>query len=126
MSVEAVHERLIADVDMAVAERPVGTDGAWVSGVSVNVPVTVVLADMVKEHVPVPEQPPPDQPAKVEPVVGVAVKVTVVPEVMVAVQVEPQEMPLPDMVPEPAPDLAAVRVYVLGGMARVVIWMAVD
>jgi hypothetical protein len=32
-------------------------------------------------HVPVPEQPPPDHPAKVEPVLGVAVSVTEVPAV---------------------------------------------
>ena len=40
--------------------------------------VTVLAAVMFRTQVPMPEQPPPDQPAKVEPVAGVAVKVTVV------------------------------------------------
>ena len=45
---------------------------------SVNVAVTVVAAVMVTVHGPAPEQPPPDQPVNVEPVVGVAVSVTTV------------------------------------------------
>ena len=47
--------------------------------VRVNVAVTVVSPPMVTMHVPVPEQPPPDQPENVEPVAAVAVNVTVVP-----------------------------------------------
>jgi hypothetical protein len=41
--------------------------------------VTVIAAVIVVVHVPVPLQPPPDQPLKVEPAVGVAVSVTEVP-----------------------------------------------
>ena len=45
-----------------------------------KVAVTSVAAVIVTLHVPAPEQPPPDQPVKVEPVSGVAVRVTRVPE----------------------------------------------
>ena len=44
-----------------------------------NVAVTVVAADIVTVHEPVPVQPPPLQPLNVEPVAGVAVSVTAVP-----------------------------------------------
>jgi len=42
--------------------------------------VTVVAAFIVTVQVPVPEHPPPDQPVKVDPLFGEAVKVTDVPE----------------------------------------------
>ena len=44
-----------------------------------NVAVTVVTAVIEIMHVPVPLQPPPAQPANVEPVLGAAVNITVVP-----------------------------------------------
>jgi hypothetical protein len=44
-----------------------------------NVAVTVVAADTVTLQELVPEQPPPLQPVKVEPVAGVAVRVSAVP-----------------------------------------------
>jgi len=44
-----------------------------------NVAVTVVAADRVTVHEPVPVQPPPLQPLKVDPAAGVAVSVTAVP-----------------------------------------------
>jgi hypothetical protein len=44
-----------------------------------KVAVTAVAADIVTVHEPVPEQPPPLQPLKVEPAAGVAVNVTAVP-----------------------------------------------
>jgi hypothetical protein len=47
----------------------------------VKVAVTVVLALTFRTHVPVPLQPPPLQPANVEPDAGVAVSVTLVPAV---------------------------------------------
>ena len=50
-----------------------------VSVISVNWAVTDVAAVIDTTQVPVPEQPPPDHPVKVEPVDGVAVKVTLVP-----------------------------------------------
>ncbi len=46
---------------------------------ALNVAVTVVVEVMVTVQVPVPVHPPPLQPAKVEPVAGVAVRVTAVP-----------------------------------------------
>src|SRR5437879_556127 len=63
-------------------------------------------------QVPEPEQPPPLQPEKVEPAVGVAVKVTAVPLANGAEHVAPQAMPagLLATVPAPAPALVSVRV----------------
>ena len=57
---------------MAMVFPPVEVD-------KVKVAVTVVAAVIVTVHVPVPVHPPPDQPAKVEPASGVAVRVTAVP-----------------------------------------------
>ena len=50
-----------------------------VSVCRVNCAVTDVAAVTETTQVPVPEQPPPDHPVKVDPVDGVAVKVTEVP-----------------------------------------------
>src|SRR5436309_2459064 len=77
-----------------------------------NVAVTEVAAFSVTMQVPVPEQPPPLQPEKVELAVGVAVKVTAVPLVNGAEHVAPQAMPagLLATVPAPAPALVSVRV----------------
>src|SRR5437773_1471383 len=77
-----------------------------------NVAVTEVAAFTVTMQVPVPEQPPPLQPEKVEPAVGVAVKVTAVPVANGAEHVAPQAMPagLLFTVPAPAPALVSVRV----------------
>src|SRR6266403_1714391 len=65
---------------------------------------------MVAVQVPVPEQPPPLQPVKVEPAAGVAVSVTAVPLVNEKAQVAPQEMPAGALVtvPLPAPVLLTV------------------
>src|SRR5207249_11786881 len=52
--------------------------------------VTVWAALIVTVQVPVPEQPPPLQPEKVEPAAGAAVKVTELPLAYVAAQVAPQ------------------------------------
>jgi hypothetical protein len=75
--------------------------------IAVNVAVTLALAVMVTTHKPVPEHPLPLQPAKVEVRPGVAVSVTTVPWVNV----------LPggvfEVVPEPFPAVATVKVYVL-------------
>ena len=64
--------------------------------------MTVVAALRVTMQVPVPEQPPPLQPVKVEPAAGVAVRVTVVPLAKLAEQVAPQVMPAGALVTEPA------------------------
>jgi hypothetical protein len=44
-----------------------------------NVAVTVAAAVTVVTQVPVPLHPPPDQPAKLDPPLGVAVRITIVP-----------------------------------------------
>jgi hypothetical protein len=49
------------------------------TGDALNVAVTVVVAVTFTVQVPGPVHPPPLQPAKVEPVAGVAVRVTAVP-----------------------------------------------
>ena len=74
---------------------------------------------MVKTQVPVPEQPPPDQPVKVEPEPATAVSVTDVPELNEAEQVPlAQEIPAGELVtvPEPVPALVTERVYDVGGV----------
>jgi hypothetical protein len=77
-----------------------------------NVAVTVVAALSVTLQVPVPEQPPPLQPVKVEPAAGVAVKVTTVPLANAAEHVVPHEIPagLLVTVPVPVPALLTVSV----------------
>lgn len=76
--------------------------------------VTVVAALSVTMQAPVPEQPPPLQPVKVEPAAGVAVRVIAVPLANAVVQVAPQEIPAGELltVPEPTPDLLTVSVKV--------------
>ncbi len=77
-----------------------------------KVAVTVCAALIVTVQVPVPEQPPPLQPEKVEPAAGTAVKVTELPLAYVAAQVAPQAMPAGALVtvPLPAPVLLTVSV----------------
>ena len=76
--------------------------------------MTVVAALSVTEQVPVPEQPPPLQPVKVEPAAGAAVKVTAVPLANAAEHAAPQEMAagLLVIVPVPAPLELTVSVKV--------------
>jgi hypothetical protein len=82
--------------------------------VSVKLAVTVVGALRVTVQAPVPEQPPPLQPLKVEPVAGGAVSVTAVPLAKPAEQVVPQVIPAGELVtvPLPVPALLTVRVKV--------------
>ncbi len=79
-----------------------------------KVAVTVVAAETVTTHDPVPEHPPPLQPVKVEPAAGAAVSVTAVPLVKLAAQVAPQVIPagLLVTVPVPVPALETVRAKV--------------
>src|SRR5438094_475470 len=80
--------------------------------VGVKVAVTVVAAETVTTHDPVPEQPPPLQPVKVEPTAGAAVSVTAVPLAKLAAQVAPQVMPAGELVTVPLPAPAGVTVRV--------------
>jgi len=79
-----------------------------------NVAVTVVAALSVTVQVPVPEQPPPLQPEKVDPAAGVAVKVIAAPLANDAAHVVPHEIPVGLLltVPLPAPVLETVNVKV--------------
>src|SRR5439155_1451879 len=70
---------------------------------SVKVAVTVVAAETVTTHDPVPVHPPPLQPLKIEPAAGVAVSVTAVPLAKLAAQVAPQVMPAGSLVSVPVP-----------------------
>jgi hypothetical protein len=65
--------------------------------------VTDRLVLSVTTQVPVPLQPAPDQPLKVEPPLGVAVSATVSPFGNFAEQIPGQEMPVPKTLPEPLP-----------------------
>src|SRR5437867_8887191 len=87
-----------------------------------------VAALSVTLQVPVPEQPPPLQPVKVEPAAGAAVKVTAVPLEYAAAQVAPQEMPagLLVIVPVPAPVLLTVSVKVCTAKVAVTVVVALS
>jgi hypothetical protein len=63
-------------------------------------------------HVPVPEQPAPLHPVKVEPDAAVAVKMTIVPSLNDAAHVAPQLIPAGALVTDPEPDPAFVTVSV--------------
>jgi hypothetical protein len=87
-----------------------------------NVAVKVSSALIEIWQMPVPEQPPPDQPANVEPDAAAAVSVTCCPELNSAVQVAPQSIPDGELVTVPDPDRAVDTVRtsaagVLGGMS---------
>src|SRR5215208_1194657 len=72
------------------------------SGAPPNVAVTERAAFIVRVHVPVPEQSP-DQPVKLSPDAGVAVRVTSVPSAKLAEQVAPQSIPAGLLVTVPPP-----------------------
>src|ERR1041384_2871673 len=69
----------------------------------VNVAVTLVAASILTVHVPEPVQPAPDQPTKVAPTAGVAVRVTSWLKLKFALQVGGQSMPGGLEVMRPAP-----------------------
>ena len=77
-----------------------------------KVAVTEVAAFRVTVQMPVPEQPPPLQPEKVDPAVGAAVRVTAVPPANGAEHEAPQAMPAGLLVTVPAPALLTVSVKV--------------
>jgi len=74
--------------------------------------VTDSAALMVISQPPIPEQPPPDQPAKYDPDPAVAVKVTCVPLAKSCEQDEPQSIPAGELVtvPDPPPANATANV----------------
>jgi hypothetical protein len=66
----------------------------------VKVAVALLLASIIRLQAPVPLQAPP-QPWKLQPLIGVAVKVTAVPELKLALQVAPQSIPAGELVTLP-------------------------
>ena len=93
----------------------VSVEVVGVGGAAANVAVTLRATVMLTRQLPVPLQAP-LQPVKVEPVPGVAVRVTVLPAAMVALQVLPQFTPAGDevTVPAPVPALVTLSVEVVG------------
>lgn len=69
-----------------------------------NVAVTLWSALIAITHVPVPEQPPPLQPAKLEPDEGAALSVTVVPDAYLLEHVPGHEIPAGLLLTPPEPD----------------------
>jgi len=86
-----------------------------------NVAVTVVAALTVTVQVPVPAQPPPLQPLKMEPAAGAAVSVTELPVANAAEQVAPQETPAGALVTVPLPAPALLTVSVKDCKAKVAV-----
>src|SRR5436309_2706383 len=86
-----------------------------------KVAVTVVAAETVITHDPVPVHPPPLQPLKVEPAAGVAVTVTAVPLGKLAEHVAPQVIPAGELVTVPLPVPALLTVSATVGRAKVAV-----
>lgn len=86
--------------------------------VAVKVAVTVIGEDVTTEQEPAPEQAP-DQPMKVKPVLGVAVRVSTVPVLKLTLQVAPQEIPKGVEATMPPPLLMTESGYVIGAHASV-------
>jgi hypothetical protein len=93
------------------------TLNVWVTGgIVAKVAVTAASALIVTEHTPVPEQPPPDQPEKLDPDAGVAVRWTTVPWGYCCWQLAEQLSEAPsDTDPEPVPANATESVRFGGG-----------
>lgn len=93
-----------------------------VADVELKVAVTEVLAFKVTVQVFVPVQPP-DHPAKLEPVAGVAVRVTAVPALKLAEHVVPQLMPLGLLVtvPLPVPARVTLKLGCAGAVPKVAV-----
>jgi len=94
--------------------------------VGVKVAVTVVAAETVTAHVPVPLHPPPLQPVKAEPAAGRAVSVTVVPLAKLAKQVAPQSIPVGLLVTVPVPVPAVVMLSTKVGVKVAVTVVAAE
>jgi len=83
---------------------------------SSNEAPTDFAASTVTTQLPVPLQAP-DQPAKLDPVAGVAVRVTIEPCERVSLQSAPQSIPVPLTTPPPVPDVMTERVWSVGDVA---------
>jgi hypothetical protein len=88
-----------------------------VGGIVAKVAVTLWSEFIVTLQAPVPEQPPPDQPLKVEPEAGAAVRATLTPlGYAPCEQAVGQPIPVPVTLPVPLPVTDTVSVYVGGGV----------
>ena len=98
---------VIVTVDVAELPRAIDDGDRAVAAIEkpsrLKVAVTVWLEFKVTAQVPVPEQPPPLQPVKVEPAVAAAVSVTLVPGERVSTQAPGQLMPAGLLVTVPLP-----------------------
>jgi hypothetical protein len=85
-----------------------------------NVAVTVLAAVMATVQVLVPEQPPPLQPENIDPVAGIAVRITAVPLGYGLEQLGPHVIPPSELVtvPVPAPILRTTRPNVWAAVAQ--------
>jgi hypothetical protein len=95
-----------------------------VGGTCPKVAVTVVSLLKVTVHVPVPEQPPPDQPVNPDPASGLAVRMTVLPPVRVTEQVLPQASAGDELdvtVPLPLPAFVTLSTAVAGMALKVAV-----
>jgi hypothetical protein len=73
--------------------------------------VIVVFSFIVNMHCPFPSHPPPDQPANIEPFLGVASSVISVPVLYALLHLRPQFIPASEEVTFPLPLLFTLRVY---------------
>jgi len=103
--VAPVAQSMPPPVTVPVPVPAVSTERMNEPAAAVNVAVTAWTEFMVTVHAPVPEQPAPDQPEKLEPLLGTAVRVTLCPAGKAMLHVGVQESPagLERMVPEPVP-----------------------
>jgi hypothetical protein len=115
----AVRSSVMCTAFIAVVPATSGLSVKVVPGLKVA--VTDVAAVTVTGQVPMPVQPPPLQPVKVEPAFGVAVSVTTVPIVTVVEQVVPQLMPAGELVTVPVPVPALVTVSVKDACMKVAV-----
>src|SRR5207249_4564618 len=114
---------LRAELPCPTLSRSVPRNARLIAGAKVGakVAVTVVAAESVIVHAPVPLQPPPLQPVKAEPAAGVAVSVTAVPLAKLAEQVAPQVMPAGELVTVPLPLPALLTVSAKLGRLKVAV-----
>jgi hypothetical protein len=107
---------------LAVVRAQVWNPPAETALDSLNIAVSDISELIITVQVPVPGHPLPDQPVKIEPKIGVAVKATDVLLVNIAEQatsVATQSIPigLEVMVPDPNPSLVMSRLYILVNVA---------
>ena len=111
VAVPALHRLVVGAV---VNVPPLDVPQTPLTGLAVNVAVTVFATSIVTVHVPVPEHPLPVQPAKVELTDGEAVRVTEVLALYGSEQSAPQLIPAREDVTVPVPLPALLTVKLLG------------